>query len=48
MQKWSAYIKGDPKRQEILAVALDWVASLKDISTDAYLATHRSDTRSPN
>ena len=27
MQKWSSYIKGDPKRQEILEVALDWVSS---------------------
>lgn len=27
MQKWSWYIKGNPKRQEILAVALDWVSS---------------------
>ena len=27
MQKWSSYIKGDPKRQDILEVALDWVAS---------------------
>src|SRR3954468_14257523 len=25
MQKWSAYIKGDPKRQEILHAALEWV-----------------------
>lgn len=42
MQKWSSYIKGDPKRQEILAVALDWVASAKRVSIDNYLATHRS------
>lgn len=44
MQKWSAYVKGDPKRQEVLAVALDWVASSKDESVDAYLAQHRNDT----
>jgi hypothetical protein len=43
-QKWSAYIKGDPKRQEVLAVALDWVASSKGKSVDAYLAAHRTDT----
>lgn len=43
MQKWSSYIKGDPKRQEILAVALDWVSSAKGVSIDNYLATHRSD-----
>ena len=44
MQKWSSYIKGDPKRQEILAVALDWVSSAQGISVDAYLAQHRGDT----
>ncbi len=27
MQKWPSYIKGDPKRQEILAEALEWVSS---------------------
>ena len=26
MQKWSSYIKGNPKRQEILEVALEWVS----------------------
>lgn len=43
MQKWSAYIKGDPKRQEVLAVALDWVASSQGKTIDAYLAQHRHD-----
>jgi hypothetical protein len=43
MQKWSAYIKGDPKRQEVLAVALDWVSTAQGISVDAYLAQHRGD-----
>jgi hypothetical protein len=44
MQKWSSYVKGDPKRQEVLAVALDWVSSSQGISIDAYLAQHRHDT----
>jgi hypothetical protein len=44
IQKWSAYIKGEPKRQEILAVALDWVASSEGKTVDAYLAAHRTDT----
>lgn len=44
MQKWSSYITGDPKRQEILKVALEWVSSAQDISVDAYLAQHRGDT----
>ncbi|MDA4891789.1 DUF262 domain-containing protein [Streptomyces sp. MS2A] len=44
MQKWASYVKGDPKRQEVLAVALDWVASSQGISVDAYLAQHRHDT----
>lgn len=44
MQKWQAYVKGDPKRQEILAEALSWVASSQGKTVDAYLAQHRSDT----
>lgn len=44
MQKWSSYVKGDPKRQEVLAVALDWVASSQGKGVDAYLAQHRHDT----
>jgi hypothetical protein len=44
MQKWQSYVKGDPKRQGILAVALDWVASSQGMSVDAYLAQHRQDT----
>jgi hypothetical protein len=41
LQKWSAYVKGDPKRQEILSVALEWVSSANATSIDAYLAEHR-------
>ncbi len=41
IQKWSAYIKGDPKRQEFLAVALEWVASSRSTTIDRYLAEHR-------
>lgn len=40
MQKWGAYVKGDPKRQEVLAVALEWV-SRGDV--DGYMALHRFD-----
>jgi len=43
MQKWSSYVKGDPKRQEILEEALDWVAAAQGRSIDAYLALHRHD-----
>lgn len=42
-QKWAHFIKGDPKRQEVLEVALDWVASSKDQSIDRYMADHRQD-----
>ena len=28
MQKWSSYIKGDPKWQEMLDVALEWVSGV--------------------
>lgn len=44
LQKWNAYIKkANPKRQEVLAIALDWVSSSKSITVDAYLAQHRGD-----
>ena len=44
LQKWNTYIKkADPKRQEVLAIALDWVATSKSMSVDAYLALHRND-----
>ena len=42
-QKWASYVKGDPKRQEVLEVALSWVAASKAISIDRYLADHRHD-----
>lgn len=44
LQKWQSYITGDPKRQDILAAALDWVAGSHSITVDAYLAQHRQDT----
>lgn len=40
-QKWSSYVKGDPKRQEVLAVALEWVAASQGMSVEGYLAQHR-------
>lgn len=43
MQKWATYVKGDPKRQEVLEVALGWMASASGKSIDAYLAQHRMD-----
>lgn len=42
MQKWSAYIKGDPKRQEILRTAFSWVAR-GEANIDAYMSLHRQD-----
>lgn len=42
MQKWKTYVKGDPKRQEILAVALEWVCRGQcDVSQ--YMSKHRND-----
>lgn len=43
MQKWRSYVNGDPKRQQILERALEWVASSKGLTIDAYLAQHRPD-----
>lgn len=40
-QKWGAYVKGDPKRQQVLEVALGWIAAAKGVSIDRYMADHR-------
>ena len=40
LQKWKAYVKGNEKRQEILAEALRWVSKG---DTDGYMAKHRFD-----
>lgn len=42
-QKWSAFVSGDPKRQQVLEEALTWVAASKGQAIDAYMATHRHD-----
>jgi len=39
--KWSAFVKGDPKRQEVLEVALDWIASARGETIESYMAAHR-------
>lgn len=44
MLKWQAYVRGEPKRQEVLERALSWIASADGDSIDAYLAQHRHDT----
>lgn len=41
MNKWTAYVKGDPKRQEILAEALKWMSAAKGMSVEAYMSAHR-------
>lgn len=46
LRKWNAYIKkADPKRQEVLAIALEWVAEAQNppVTVDSYLAAHRND-----
>ena len=40
VQKWSAYIKGDVKRQDYLRTALDWVSKG---NIDEYMSKHRYD-----
>ena len=42
MNRWRAYVKGDPRRQEVLEVALAWVAGGRD-RIDEYMAAHRND-----
>ncbi|MFM2339423.1 MAG: hypothetical protein RLZZ360_59 [Candidatus Parcubacteria bacterium] len=41
VQKWSAYLKGDIKRQAYLETTLDWVS---DGAIDNYMSLHRHDT----
>lgn len=40
IQKWSAYIKGDVKRQDFLRAALSWVSHG---NIDSYMSAHRYD-----
>lgn len=40
-QKWQAFVRGEPKRQDILARALSWIADSKEVDVDAYLAQNR-------
>lgn len=40
MNRWQTYVKGDPKRQDILETALDWVSKGE---IDDYMAAHRND-----
>src|SRR5699024_6138113 len=42
-QKWAHFARGDIKRQQVLEVALKWVAASKGQSIDAYMAAHRQD-----
>lgn len=42
-QKWTKYVKGDVRRQEILRVALAWLAAKYDTTISAYMADHRRD-----
>lgn len=41
IQKWSAYVSGDVKRQDYLEIALDWVSNGR---IDAYMSQHRHST----
>lgn len=41
LHRWRTYIKGEVKRQEILEVALSWVAESKGQTVDGYMADHR-------
>jgi len=44
LQKWSAFVKGDAKRQEVLAAALGWVAAARQQDED--LQGHGDGSRS--
>ena len=40
---WSHFVKGEVKRQDFLAVALEWVANHHGVTVEGYLAEHRHD-----
>lgn len=44
VMKWGSYIRGDVKRQDYLATALEWLAHAKGVTVDAYMSQHRHDT----
>lgn len=46
-QKWSAYVKGNPKRQEVPEIALKWVAASKGKSIEAYMGDRGLHRRAP-
>lgn len=43
VMKWSCYIRGDVKRQDYLATALEWLTEAKGMTVDAYMSQHRHD-----
>jgi len=44
MMKWKTYVRGEANRQQVLEVALSWVASFHHLSIDGYMKDHRHDT----
>lgn len=43
LQKWSHYVRGDVKRQEVLACALEWECASLGVRVDDYMSKHRLD-----
>ena len=43
MNKWLAYIKGNPKHQEILEIALTWISQSQNKTIAKYMSQHRTD-----
>lgn len=43
VQKWSAYVRGEVKRQDFLACALKWISDCRGCTPEAYLSQHRRD-----
>ncbi len=41
MQKWRYYVRGDVKRQDYLAQALEWVCARNGVDVDQYMSLHR-------
>lgn len=44
VQKWSAYVAGNIRRQDFLATALKWISQSQDRSIDSYMSAHRDES----
>jgi len=44
VQRWACYVKGDVRRQDFLACALEWICGHEGVSVGAYMSKNRQST----